>query len=167
MVDVNSDTLYTDLEDKQILGLSKAPFRWYWSNEFVFLKDFSLSFSLSGQMGFMGNFVESAGSDNFNAYVMPYWTPENRSNEYPRMGGDYEGAVRGTNYIRMDFIRLNDFTFGYSFPSSVCRKLHLNNLKVYTSINNVFVITKWPGWDPEFPGRPVPRYYNIGASIDL
>ena len=167
MVDVNSDTLYTDLEDKQILGLSKAPFRWYLNNEFVFFKDFSLSFSLSGQMGFMGNFVESAGSDNFNAYVMPYWTPENRSNVNPRMGGDYEGAVRGTNYIRMDFIRLNDLSFGYNFPSSVSRKFHLNNLKIYTSINNVFVISKWPGWDPEFPGRPVPRYYNIGASIDL
>jgi len=164
-VDVNEDGTYTASDDKQFLGHSRPQFRWNLTNNFTIFQNISFSFSLYGHHGHIRNFSDSAGSSNFgtgNGYDMPYWTPENRSNKYPGMRG-----AGGTNYRSSSFVRLNDITVGYTFPERVTRYLHLNKLKVYGSVNNVHVWTNWPGWDPENPDGPSPRYFNLGVNVGL
>lgn len=47
------------------------------------------------------------------------------------------------------FLRLNNVTLGYSVPRNAIRKLNMSQLRVYGTVNNVFVLTNYTGYDPE------------------
>ena len=52
-----------------------------------------------------------------------------------------------------NYLKLKNLTFGYTVPVSVSKKVFIENLRVYISIENVFNITKYPGQDPELRSR--------------
>ena len=59
------------------------------------------------------------------------------------------------------FLRLNYLQLSYSFdPKVVMRMLGIKRLSVYLSANNLFVMTKYKGVDPEV------GYGGYGASVD-
>jgi hypothetical protein len=58
------------------------------------------------------------------------------------------------------FLRLNYVTFNYSVPSDVTKRLRLNRLNLYLTFNNLFVLTKYTGVDPEV------GYGSLGLSTD-
>ncbi|MFT3752420.1 MAG: TonB-dependent receptor [Paludibacter sp.] len=47
------------------------------------------------------------------------------------------------------FLRLQDITFGYTFPKKLMSKVGLNNLRLYFSGYNLFILTNYTGYDPE------------------
>ncbi len=51
------------------------------------------------------------------------------------------------------FIRLNTLTLGYSFPNDLVSKIGISKLRLYVTSNNVFVLTKYSGLDPEVSTR--------------
>jgi TonB-dependent starch-binding outer membrane protein SusC len=51
------------------------------------------------------------------------------------------------------YLRLNTLTLGYSLPSEIIRKAHIQNLRFYVSAYNVFVWTNYSGFDPEVSTR--------------
>ena len=51
------------------------------------------------------------------------------------------------------FLRLNTLTLGYTVPKTLTQKVHINNLRLYASANNVFVLTNYTGFDPEVSTR--------------
>ena len=51
------------------------------------------------------------------------------------------------------FIRINNITLGYSLPAALTRKLKINRLRIYGTVNNVAVITGYSGYDPEVNTR--------------
>jgi TonB-linked SusC/RagA family outer membrane protein len=51
------------------------------------------------------------------------------------------------------FLRLNTLTLGYSLPSEIVRKAHIQNLRFYVSAYNVFIWTNYSGFDPEVSTR--------------
>ncbi|MGL2988053.1 SusC/RagA family TonB-linked outer membrane protein [Flavobacterium sp. RSSA_27] len=51
------------------------------------------------------------------------------------------------------FLRLNMITLGYTLPQKLIEKLHISKLRVYTTCNNVFVISNYSGLDPEVSTR--------------
>ncbi|MVN20219.1 SusC/RagA family TonB-linked outer membrane protein [Mucilaginibacter arboris] len=53
------------------------------------------------------------------------------------------------NVYKGDFLKFKSGTFGYSLPKSLVNKVGISNLRVYLSAYNLFVITKYPGPDPE------------------
>jgi hypothetical protein len=57
------------------------------------------------------------------------------------------------------FVRLANVTLGYNFSSSLLRKWKINNARIYLSAQNMFVITKYKGEDPEL--------FNSGTSSDV
>ncbi len=67
------------------------------------------------------------------------------------------------------FVRCDNITLGYKFAKFINK----SSLKIYTSINNAFIITKYKGQDPEnFNGfdnnlYPRPRMYTLGLSLDF
>ena len=58
------------------------------------------------------------------------------------------------------FLRLNYLQLSYSFDSSLIKKWHLNQLKLYASARNLFCLTKYSGVDPEV------SYGGMSISID-
>ncbi|MDM8003709.1 MAG: TonB-dependent receptor, partial [Bacteroidota bacterium] len=51
------------------------------------------------------------------------------------------------------FLRLNTLTLGYSLPDIVTSRLNIQRLRFYVSGQNVFVLTKYSGFDPEVSSR--------------
>jgi len=51
------------------------------------------------------------------------------------------------------FLRLNTLTLGYTIPNTLTQKVHINNLRLYATANNVFVLTNYTGFDPEVSTR--------------
>ena len=47
------------------------------------------------------------------------------------------------------FLRLQNITLGFTFPKAWTQKFACNQLRIYGTLNNVFCITNYSGYDPE------------------
>lgn len=77
------------------------------------------------------------------------------------------------------FVKCKNVSLGYTFSSSLTRRLRLKSLKVYASASNVFTITNYSGmdpeigsWDPKTAGvddgyYPQPRIITFGLNLSL
>lgn len=79
------------------------------------------------------------------------------------------------------YLRLKNIILGYTFDSKLVRKFHLNNLRVYANVQNLFTLTKYTGFDPEIGvstanvnvfgldnGRyPSPQIYTFGINLSF
>ena len=55
-----------------------------------------------------------------------------------------------------------------ALPSHISEKFFVENLKIYTSIDNLFTLTDFPGLDPEIAagvGYPQLRQYSVGINV--
>ena len=48
-----------------------------------------------------------------------------------------------------DFFKIKQIQLGYTLPKKWMKKIFIDNLRVYASMDDWFVITKYPGFDPE------------------
>ena len=77
-----------------------------------------------------------------------------------------------SNYFleKADFLRMDYFTLGYNFGNQLSDKFRLN---AALTINNVFVLSKYSGIDPEVVGGidnniyPRPRIYSLNLTFDF
>ena len=53
------------------------------------------------------------------------------------------------NLFNADFVKCRSLTFGYTLPSKVMEKVKISSARFYVQAFNPFVITKYPGADPE------------------
>jgi hypothetical protein len=77
------------------------------------------------------------------------------------------------------FIRLNSLSLGYTFPKTLISKIGFSNLRFYATGNNVFILTKYSGLDPEVSTRrktpltpgvdssPYPRSRQVVFGLNL
>ena len=77
------------------------------------------------------------------------------------------------------FLRLNNVTLGYSLPKDLISKLKLSQFRLYVSVYNAWIWTKYTGYDPEvstvrttpltpgvdFSGYPKSRSYTVGLNL--
>lgn len=102
------------------------------------------------------------------------WTTENPYNSiYPILRNN----ANGKNNIASDafiqnaaYFRCKNIQLGYTVPHSVSRRFFVENLRVYASIDNLFTITSFPGFDPEIGanvGYPAIRQYSVGINISF
>jgi hypothetical protein len=50
-------------------------------------------------------------------------------------------------------LRLNTLSLGYTFPDELVKRAHIQNLRLYVSASNVFILTNYSGFDPEVDSR--------------
>ncbi len=102
------------------------------------------------------------------------WTPQNPyDSKYPILRNN----ANGKNNIASDafvhnaaYFRCKNIQFGYTVPKKITKKFFVENLKIYTSIDNLFTITTFPGLDPEVGanvGYPSVRQYSVGLNISF
>jgi hypothetical protein len=77
------------------------------------------------------------------------------------------------------FIRCKNITLGYRFPERLLSRAHLRSLRVYATVTNAFIITKYSGMDPEIGSwnplqagwdggyYPQPRTFTFGVNVNL
>jgi len=51
------------------------------------------------------------------------------------------------------YLRLNNLSVGYNVPSELLKKAYIQNLRLYATAYNVFILTKYSGLDPEVSTR--------------
>lgn len=164
--DQNEDEIMTN-EDRIFQGYTTPRFRWTFRNEFIFHKNLSLSCMLYSYWGHYGSFNRAANNSNFpdrcSEYVQPYWTSDNRINDYARIGS----KNIGTNYVEKSFIRLDNVTLSYNVPKTFLQKISVQNMRLSLSVRNVdYYAPHWNFWDPEYSG-PNPRTVNVNLNFTL
>lgn len=115
-------------------------------------------------------------------YAENAWTPENKSNKYPRLtkqDANHNGQVSDAFLKNGDFLKIQNFQIGYTFPKKAIHGLKLENLRLFASVENLLTITKYDAGDPEIGtnkvlqagfdgGRyPFPRIFAFGLTLDL
>jgi len=157
--------------DRQILG-SGIPDFVYGINNYMRLKDFDLSFNLSGVTG---NEIYNA-TDNFL---------NNFGGNVTQRIADAGGSIPpgASSFFLEDgaFLRLNNLSIGYNLP--VKDNTWLSKARIYVTGQNLFVLTDYTGFDPEvntplavggnvsygidFAAYPRARTFLVGVNLDL
>jgi len=153
IMDYNNDGKITD-DDYFIDGKRSPDWTGGMTNTFKY-RDFDLSFHMYFQAGakqydqFFNNFALEWNSQNFNNLRTNYWTPENPSNT---MGRPSNMGSRGNiAYSKTDFIKVSYITFGYSISRKLLNNWGLSNARIYATLQNPLILTKFRGLDPEQP----------------
>lgn len=151
--DYNSDGKITD-DDYFIDGKRTPDFTGGMTNTFRY-RDFDLAFHMYFQMGakqydqFFNNFALEWNSQNFNNLRTNYWTPENPSNT---MGRPSNMGSRGNiAYAKTDFLKVSYLTVGYSINKKLLNNWGLSSARIYVTMQNPLILTKFRGLDPEQP----------------
>lgn len=160
---------YSD-DDKEFLGSKSPKFRWSLRNDFSFLKNFTASMNIYSIWGHKGGeeYINNGyGAERYNSYEQKYWTPENPTNNYARLGATNK-APNAPRIIDKSFIRLESISLEYSVPTRFLSKFNIAGLRFSGSVRNIAVWTKeWQYTDPEYGSENgyLPRSFNFGASL--
>ncbi|WP_431198844.1 SusC/RagA family TonB-linked outer membrane protein [Mucilaginibacter sp. P19] len=175
-----------------IIGRAYPKWTGTFSSSFRY-KAFDFSFDIRFVQGVntAANFKHSVEDrqtlSNSLASVLNAWTPNNQ-NTYISQVRNYKFAQDShfdTWWVEDgSFIRGQNFTLGYTLPQPVLKKLHANRFRIYASVQNAFIITKYTGYDPEvdtfnssygsngsfsqnldFFSNPRPRVWNLGLQV--
>lgn len=116
----------------------------------------------------------------FGVYHRPYvsfirkdmvdnmWSTENPDGYYPRLRG-YEaygtgrtmGEVNDRYLQDISYLRLKNLTFGYTIPSSLTSKIHVDKIRIYFSGENLLTFTSLTKYmDPEAAFQGDVNYMN-------
>ena len=103
--------------------------------------------------------------DRVNAYKYDYWTPENPTNEFARLGSNTKSPSFNV-YKNRSYVRLQEVSLAYRIPNKISSKWSVSNARVYINISNPLLITGWNYWDPESLS-PAPRTFTFGINFSL
>lgn len=71
-------------------------------------------------------------------------------------------------YSDASFIRLNNLSISYDLPRNLVKKIGLGKLSLFTRGENLFLISKYNGLDPEMPSLGVlPTLRSITAGVNV
>lgn len=145
-------------EDRMIVGSPQPDFIGGFTNTFNYA-GFDLSIFLQFSYGnnmFNGSnrFLESLrGADNQTTHVLKRWRQPGDITDVPRAtnGPTAELNRRVSSRFVEDgsYLRIKNLTFGYSFNKELLQRVHISNLRLYMSIQNLFTFTRYTGLDPE------------------
>lgn len=186
-VDFNNDGKI-DNNDRQFVGSAYPDFSYGLTLNFAY-KNFDLNIFLQGVQGNkLYNALKytslNAGGlgQNYNLLkdVLNAWTPTNTNTTIPRITASDDNGNFGTNsdwYIENgSYLRFKNVTLGYTIAPKALAKIGISSLRIYTTSNNLFTITKYKGFDPEVGfdnygidvGRyPQSRSFIFGVNINL
>ncbi len=182
VADTNGDYKIT-AADQQIIGSTRPKFTASMSNYFTY-KGFDLNFFINASYGNMLQFDRNMSfNGRYNSLKVNYWrvteydangvaVASNGSNEAPRPNNGIENPNyrSSLNYFNASFLRLSNATLGYNLPKSVLTKMKISKFRLYTTVQNAFCITKYPGTDPESGenfNAPMPRKFMFGINMSL
>jgi hypothetical protein len=119
------------------------------------------------------------------SYMDNYWKKPGDKAKYQRLDWLHnilmeDGSIVGVGDPRVpmdqslfkgDFVKLKNISLGYTFSSSPRLQKVFQSFKVYCSLDNIYTITKYPGWDPEGQGYvtawDLPQLFSASAGINI
>lgn len=156
---VGSENYRSEIRDRQFLGSAIPKLEGgFFANLGMKGVDFSAQFAyrLGGKMYDNGyaNLMHSGGSgesaSNWHMDILNRWTPENRNTDVPRLQMNNQALISGSDMFIIDasYLSLRNITLGYTLPSSWTNNVGLKAVRVYTTADNVFLLSNRKGLDP-------------------
>jgi len=93
------------------------------------------------------------------------WTPQNTNATMPSIASIQQDNFfwsSTANIFKGDYFKIKQIQLGYTLPKAYSKKVGVDNLRVYASMDDWFLFTKYPGFDPETAST---GSYN-GAGMD-
>ena len=188
---VKGDYLYQDTDgdgvltpdDRVIIGNGPNPTSVYSGHFGVNWKGFDFSCLLQGVndvKSYMAYWSSSAYYPNvrsgciMNKDIMDGRWYEGRTDAtFPRLldYNDSRNRVESDKWVGdRSYLRVKNIQLGYMVPKTVSQKFYVENLRVYVSIDNAWLFTKYPGLDPEsynveMATYPTVRMTSIGVNL--
>lgn len=181
--DINNDGLIND-NDRTFQGVT-IPKLTYGINFSGSYKNFDLSFFFQGSAGAKAyngtyNALMIGGLLNHHTDMLDYWTPDNTDTNVPRpdqLEANANARPSDRFIEKTDYIKLQNIQLGYNL--SVNAK-YIERARIYVSGQNVWTITGYRGYDPDFftsrndgtfsrgydyGSFPNPRGFLVGVEI--
>ncbi len=142
------------------------------SNTFRY-KNFDLNVLFTYQLGFYVYYgTQATLTDqrfwNNSTVILDHWTTPGQISNYPKVVfGD--NVSNGTSFptdfntYNGDFLKLKTINLGYTLPRPFLSKLGMSSLRIYATAQNLFILTKYPGPDPEVSSNGIT---NSAPGID-
>jgi iron complex outermembrane receptor protein len=150
--------------DYRYAGSPQPKLNYGWSNSFTY-KNFDLSIFLRGVYG--NKIFNATRADLFRPSTAAYTNIlVDAGNESAKDGNAFRYSSR---FIESgSYLRLENMTLGYTFKKPI---KYIENVRLYTTVNNLFVITNYTGVDPEVnmggmsPGIDANNFYPKTRTI--
>ena len=129
---------------------------------------------------------------NYSTKLANSWRPDNQNTDIPRFSKTdcTDNGLAYTDRWLEDgsYFRLKTLDIGYSLPKNLLKKVKLENVRIYTSMENLFTLSKYSGYSPDLgesgsvdigasysvfsrgidQGRyPLPRTISFGIQVSL
>lgn len=168
--DITPDDKITDA-DRQILGSNVPKWSGGLSNTWSY-KGIDLSVFIFTRQGNMIRQSVSMDLDGrYNIVDIPFWTPDNQNNKYPR--AEFQKKPQYANvleYVDGSFVRLKYISLAYSLPQTIVSKIFMKELRLSATLNNPFLWTSsdFLGLDPEgAAGRNTPSCTSLIFGLNV
>ena len=168
--DVDGNGIIND-SDRVVTGSSNPDFFGGFNNTFKY-NDFQFDMFFTYMYGNnvfaqWQNDLSKVGHTNavMQRYVDRRWTGPGTTNKYPRsVVGDTNNTRNSTRILEDgSFIRLRSLTFSYNMPKKFLEEYHVKGLRLFFQGDNLFVLTKYTGWDPETNDNMDPRFFGVAT----
>ncbi|GGA91898.1 TonB-dependent receptor [Puia dinghuensis] len=173
--DINGDGIIND-KDRVRLGDPNPHFVFGFHGTVNYSR-FDLAFNFVGATGFqLYDADRLSGLDatqvyNWYADEKNRWHGAGTSNSIPRLSiNNLNNNYRSSDLwvFKGDYLSLKNLTIGYTLPKVTIGDWNLPEIRVYGSMYNVFMLTKYPGYTPELgytnPGSSTP---GLQRGVDL
>ena len=187
--DVNGDGMINN-NDRVAMGFPTSPEMQYGFGLSTGYKNFDLSFFFQGnaRVSLFINPNWGGGDDEGNEGIAPfvnyrnalpivardYWseTAPNPHAFWPRLSTNpYENNNQQSSWWMRNasFMRLKNVELGYNIRN--WEKLYMENMRIYFTVENALVFSKFKLWDPEMGRKglayPPNRRFNVGIKLDF
>lgn len=160
------------------------------SNKFTFKRvsiDALITYQLGGYMyyGTQGTLMDSRFANN-STKILQRWQKPGDITDVPKVqDGDFTSwgysLPLTANVYSSDYIRLKNVTLSYSLPERFIKKAQISDFNIFISGQNLFLITPYPGADPEVTSSdnssatqgfdrnmmPNAKIYTVGLKVNF
>lgn len=166
-----------DENDRIIVGKSDPKFFGGFSSQFswkgVSLNTvFTYSYGAKAVSGYYESLMSGTGYGAAHTDMLNRWTTTNTNTNIPR--ATYDNSVRFSSgetswgIQNASYLRLSSLTLAYNLPASLTKKMGMSDLRLYTTGNNLFTVTKYKGYDPENgDGYPTAKMFVLGLNVSF
>lgn len=168
--DSNGDKVIDD-KDRMVIGNPNPDLTGSFTTNINY-KRFSLqglfNFSVGNDLynGVRYNLEKMSGYENQSVAVENRWRAEGQQTDMPKaVWGDPMGNASFSDRWIEDgsYLRLKTVVLGYDF--NVDKFTHIKAIKIYATANNLFTLTDYLGYDPEFSATS--SLFGQGADVGL
>lgn len=168
--DTNGDKVIDD-KDRMVIGNPNPDFTGSITANLAY-KRFSLqglfTYSVGNDLynGVRYNLEKMSGYENQTVAVENRWRAEGQQTDMPKaIWGDPMGNAEFSDRWIEDgsYLRLKTLVLGYDFD--VAKMKYIKAIKIYGTANNLFTITDYLGYDPEFSATS--SIFGQGADVGL